>query len=1157
MTASNVLIHFDASILGEANALNFNSPLTVAINAGIANIVANTIKISELDSVSWAVGKNILPLVTNTEGTPVTSKIEITNLFGNIAVPIVAFANSTLYANVLVANSARLVIGNTTANVELTTTRMSISNSTASVNVLPGLLTVGDVTINTTVTKIGANVVANTSTIKIGNSTVYTQANSSTLFAQGVDETVSITSNSVSVSDDANNSVSISAQTISLIAQTHQFDLNIPTLEQVNSGGYFLNSKGEWSTVNVGISDAAGNNYNIQFNDNGTLGGADALNFDPTSNTVTLQNGLLQIGNSTVNATLNSTSIGIGNVVVNSTLVFVGNTTANTKANSVVISISNSTGSANLNAYGLAAGEVVINTISIAIGANVVTNTSTLFVSGTNSNASITSDIILVGNSTSAGRMDRSTIKLGTSTVNVVINTTAIVLSNSTSNTTLKVPTSVQWSATNYFLHANGSWVQVPDISSVPAAGNTTEFQYNNAGDLAGSGGFTWNSASNTATLANALIIGGGTVNAVINSVSIKLQNSTSNTMLSIPNSTERSGPFFLHANGLWINIVSIVGVSGANTQIQYNNSGSFGASGGFVFNYLSNTIFLGNTVANLVVNTSNIVLSNSTSNTRLKIPTTVQRAGNYFHHANGEWVEISLSPNTAPGGSNTEIQFNDEGSLSGATGLNFNKTTNNITISNTLIVGNSTVNAIVNSTSLYLANSTVNTKIAVPTSVQYGGAYYLHANGSWVTLTAPGSNTNIVFNDSGSFNGTNALSFNTASNTLISSNSIVANVTLRTGNSTVNGVLNSTALLISNSTAAARLTIPSVAQIGDPGYFLHANGEWVDITSIVTGIEDANNASYLNTHPQSFYTNASNLDAGTVAEARLPVANTSQYGITKLVDSVTNTSIIYAAAANSAKTAYDNGTTKAATAYSNAVTFASNATNLSSGTVAATRLPAANTSQAGIVRLVDDYVNTSITIAPTANALTGGVQYAVNTIYIAIRDRFGNGICAANVGVTTSYIYPFGNVPNGKGSGTQGGDAKIVYIDDPTQADGQWSFVNVNGDASAVFNGNGQIVCVSLSQTSDIRKKKEIVSYIPSDEEVSEILESIDPVRYKNIHDDVAQIGFIGQEMYNVFPEFVSEDTDGYLSVDYPKITAVLWGMVKNMNQRLELLEK
>lgn len=151
--------------------------------------------------------------------------------------------------------------------------------------------------------------------------------------------------------------------------------------------------------------------------------------------------------------------------------------------------------------------------------------------------------------------------------------------------------------------------------------------------------------------------------------------------------------------------------------------------------------------------------------------------------------------------------------------------------------------------------------------------------------------------------------------------------------------------------------------------------------------------ADLLDGQEGSYYTNASNISTGTLSNSRLNASNTSQSGIVQLVDSVTNTSIILAPTANAVKISYDaaisantlanTASTKADAAYTNAITFAANATNLSSGTVSNSRLNSANTTASGIVQLVDSVTNTSIIIAPTANALkiTYDAAIAANTL--------------------------------------------------------------------------------------------------------------------------------------------------------------------------------
>lgn len=142
------------------------------------------------------------------------------------------------------------------------------------------------------------------------------------------------------------------------------------------------------------------------------------------------------------------------------------------------------------------------------------------------------------------------------------------------------------------------------------------------------------------------------------------------------------------------------------------------------------------------------------------------------------------------------------------------------------------------------------------------------------------------------------------------------------------------------------------------------ADAAYTNATSFATTI-----AGTAYSNAIAFAANASNMNTGTVTFALLPSNN-----------SVTNTSISHVPTANNVKTAYDaaiaantlanTASTKADAAYTNAVAFASNATNISSGTVAAARLPSGNSTVQGAVIVLDSVVNTSITITAAANSV-------------------------------------------------------------------------------------------------------------------------------------------------------------------------------------------
>jgi len=100
----------------------------------------------------------------------------------------------------------------------------------------------------------------------------------------------------------------------------------------------------------------------------------------------------------------------------------------------------------------------------------------------------------------------------------------------------------------------------------------------------------------------------------------------------------------------------------------------------------------------------------------------------------------------------------------------------------------------------------------------------------------------------------------------------------------------------------------------------------------------------------------------------------------------------------------------------------------------------------------------------------------------------------------------------------------------------------------------DGKIKTVTLettnfTQTSDARKKKNV---FPINDALSAI-ELLNPVTFNWKSDDKADVGFIAQEMREVYPELVEEDSAGFLSVAYTGIVAPL---VRAMQQQQKMIE-
>jgi len=57
----------------------------------------------------------------------------------------------------------------------------------------------------------------------------------------------------------------------------------------------------------------------------------------------------------------------------------------------------------------------------------------------------------------------------------------------------------------------------------------------------------------------------------------------------------------------------------------------------------------------------------------------------------------------------------------------------------------------------------------------------------------------------------------------------------------------------------------------------------------------------------------------------------------------------------------------------------------------------------------------------------------------------------------------------------------------------------------------------------------------------------------------DEHQIGFIAQEVQELYPEVVSDDgsEDHYLGINYPMLVAALQAQINTLRERIEKLEK
>jgi len=113
----------------------------------------------------------------------------------------------------------------------------------------------------------------------------------------------------------------------------------------------------------------------------------------------------------------------------------------------------------------------------------------------------------------------------------------------------------------------------------------------------------------------------------------------------------------------------------------------------------------------------------------------------------------------------------------------------------------------------------------------------------------------------------------------------------------------------------------------------------------------------------------------------------------------------------------------------------------------------------------------------------------------------------------------------------------------------------------AAQLDVNGSIRCVSLTQTSDARYKKNLRKIQDPIQKLSN-LEGVEFEWDQKVDSTTklsssSQIGLLAQEVEKQFPQLVATDKNGLKSVDYGKLTAVLLEAIKELNARLAELEQ
>lgn len=278
-------------------------------------------------------------------------------------------------------------------------------------------------------------------------------------------------------------------------------------------------------------------------------------------------------------------------------------------------------------------------------------------------------------------------------------------------------------------------------------AGSLHNVQYNGGFAFAGSNSFSFVPSSNTLSVTNLTVPGESNLGAVGN---VTITGGTSGYVLSTNGSGELS----------WVAQATGATVAGSNTQVQFNNNGSFGASSNLTYNSSTNRLTVGNITANG---------SGLTSLTGANVTGVVANA-TYAVNSNA-----SLFSNVA---NISNVSYSVAGSnVVGAVG----SATTAVTVTGN---NQSAITSLGNLTSLTSTGTVAftgasNVSLGAVGNVKITGGsanYYLKTDGtgnlSWDVVsggtgTPGGSNTYVQFNDAGTFGGVSAFNYDKV-NTLL-----------------------------------------------------------------------------------------------------------------------------------------------------------------------------------------------------------------------------------------------------------------------------------------------------------------------------------------------------------------------------------------------------
>ena len=187
----------------------------------------------------------------------------------------------------------------------------------------------------------------------------------------------------------------------------------------------------------------------------------------------------------------------------------------------------------------------------------------------------------------------------------------------------------------------------------------------------------------------------------------------------------------YYYANGTPLTIVP----AGTNSQVQFNNSGNFGASDGFTFDTTQQLLTI-----------TNINVSQFSNLGDIANITILGGTDGYFLQTDGNgvlnWAAGGGGGNGSPGGSNTQIQYNDNGLFGGTGNFTFNEVTNTLTVGT---VNANTFNGTLNGNATRANTAGTVTASAQPNITSVGPLTHLSVNGTTTSNLFSGNGSGLT----------------------------------------------------------------------------------------------------------------------------------------------------------------------------------------------------------------------------------------------------------------------------------------------------------------------------------------------------------------------------------------------------------------------------